>query len=53
MTPPQDPIILVVDDEPSLLTLMRFLLEEYSFEIVTASGGVQALQWLDIVDPRI
>jgi len=53
VTPPQDPIILIVDDEPSLLTLMRFLLEEHIIKIVTASGGVQALHWLEDHKPDV
>jgi DNA-binding response OmpR family regulator len=37
------PIILVVDDDPPILVLMRTLLREFGFEPVTASSGEQAL----------
>jgi DNA-binding response OmpR family regulator len=37
------PIILVVDDDLPILTLMRSLLREFGFEAVTAENGQQAL----------
>lgn len=37
------PIILVVDDDPPILVLMRTLLREFGFEAVTAETGPQAL----------
>lgn len=36
--------ILVVDDEESILTLLRFHLEKNGFEVITAANGKQALQ---------
>ncbi|HVN80523.1 MAG TPA: sigma-54 dependent transcriptional regulator [Terriglobia bacterium] len=36
--------ILVVDDEPQMLDFMRTLLEVESFEVETASDGLEALQ---------
>ncbi|MCX7854994.1 MAG: response regulator, partial [Anaerolineae bacterium] len=35
--------ILVVDDEPQILRLVRAYLEEAGFRVVTASDGEQAL----------
>jgi CheY-like chemotaxis protein len=37
------PIILVVDDDPPILVLMRTLLREFGFEAVTAETGERAL----------
>ncbi|MED4537661.1 DNA-binding response regulator, partial [Heyndrickxia coagulans] len=31
--------ILVVDDEPSIVTLLKFNLEQAGFEVLTASDG--------------
>ncbi|MGV3569941.1 MAG: response regulator [Ramlibacter sp.] len=36
-------MILLVDDEPDLLTILALLLEMEQFEVATASDGVQAL----------
>jgi two-component system phosphate regulon response regulator PhoB len=41
---PQKPVILVVDDDAPILTLMRSLLREFGFEPVTAANGEQALE---------
>jgi CheY-like chemotaxis protein len=37
--------VLVVDDEPASLTLIRNALEPEGVEVVTAVGGREALQW--------
>jgi len=37
------PRILIVDDEPDLLTVLRFGLEAAGFEVVQASDGEQGL----------
>ncbi len=41
---PQNPLILVVDDDEPILTLMRSLLREFGFETLTATSGQQALE---------
>jgi DNA-binding response OmpR family regulator len=41
--PDTKPRILIVDDEPDLLTVLRFGLEAAGFEVVQASDGEQAL----------
>jgi two-component system phosphate regulon response regulator PhoB len=41
---PQKPVILVVDDDAPILTLMRSLLREFGFEPVTAATGEEALE---------
>jgi two-component system, OmpR family, phosphate regulon response regulator PhoB len=38
------PVILVVDDDGPILTLMRALLGEYGFEPVVANTGTRALE---------
>mgnify|MGYP000853506331 FL=1 len=35
--------ILVVDDEPAILTLLRYNLEQEHFKVMTATDGAQAL----------
>jgi CheY-like chemotaxis protein len=37
--------VLVVDDEAATLTLMRAALEPEGYEVVTAQGGREALEW--------
>ena len=37
------PLILVVDDDPPILMLMRSLLREFGFEPVTSTGGAEAV----------
>jgi DNA-binding response OmpR family regulator len=38
------PVVLVVDDEPDIRTLMRINLEAAGYEVVTASTGEEALE---------
>lgn len=40
---PTKPRILIVDDEPDLLTVLRFGLEVEGFEVIEASDGEQGL----------
>lgn len=37
------PLILVVDDDPPILLLMRSLLNQYGFEVAQAGSGRQAI----------
>src|SRR4029077_16565204 len=39
------PTILVVDDEPALVELVRFMLEEAGYCVLSASDGHQALDF--------
>ncbi|SDO06581.1 PAS domain S-box-containing protein [Rhodoferax sp. OV413] len=41
--------VLVVDDEPELAKLMRYLLENEGFDVATAESGAVALEMLDMV----
>jgi DNA-binding response OmpR family regulator len=41
--PDSKPRILIVDDEPDLLTVLRFGLEAAGFEVIQASDGEQGL----------
>ena len=38
------PTILVVDDDPPIVTLMRALLREFGFDPVTATSGAEAIE---------
>jgi DNA-binding NtrC family response regulator len=38
--------ILVVDDDPDMLRYTRVLLETERYEVSTAAGGAEALQWI-------
>jgi CheY-like chemotaxis protein len=40
--------ILVVDDEPAILTLMRFILEKSGHQVDEAVNGLEALQKLGV-----
>lgn len=41
---PAHPLVLVIDDEPSVLAMTARILEREGCEVVTASGGEQALK---------
>lgn len=43
---PQDPV-LVIDDEPAVLNLLKLLLERAGFNVVTSGSGPAALKLLD------
>ncbi len=36
--------VLIVDDEPNIVTSLEFLMEDAGFEVQTASNGEQALE---------
>ena len=40
---PRKPVILVVDDDAPIITLMRSLLREFGFEARTATSGAAAI----------
>ncbi|MBI4498908.1 MAG: response regulator transcription factor [Chloroflexi bacterium] len=41
------PLVLVVDDEPRILRLLRSVLEENDFQVVTVADGAEALEALE------
>lgn len=41
------PTILVVDDEPDMLSLLRLILQRGGWQVVTAASGEEALQLAD------
>lgn len=45
--------ILVVDDEPDTLELIRLILESGGFKVIPASSGVEALKILETVRPAL
>lgn len=45
--------ILVVDDEPDTLELIRLVLESGGFKVIPASSGVEALKILETVRPAL
>jgi CheY-like chemotaxis protein len=44
-------MILIVDDEPEIVTLLRFVLEKDGYTILDASNGVMALERLGVDPP--
>ena len=60
---PETPLILVVDDEPDILSLNRLILEREGWQVITAGDGVDAIQKaidrspdlivLDVMMPRM
>ena len=47
------PTVLIVDDEPHVITLVRVTLEDESFRIIEATDGVQALAVAEEHVPRL
>jgi two-component system, cell cycle response regulator len=60
---PRTPLILVVDDEPDILSLNRVILEREGWQVITSGDGVDAIQKaidrspdliiLDVMMPRM
>ncbi len=50
---PQIPVILVVDDTPANLTLMRNILEPQGFKVLLATSGEKALSLLNKIIPDL
>ena len=46
-------IVLVVDDEPALINLVKMTLEAGGYEVLTASSGLQALEQYGNPNDRI
>ncbi len=45
--------ILIVDDEPNILTALEFLLQRSGYEVLVAQDGGQALQLVDMHRPDL
>jgi two-component system response regulator VicR len=45
--------IMVVDDEPDLVDVVRLILESDGYEVVTASGGQEALEKITVERPAL
>lgn len=45
--------VLIVDDEPDVVTFLSQLFEDAGFEIATANDGVQAYETLEKVHPDL
>jgi EAL domain-containing protein (putative c-di-GMP-specific phosphodiesterase class I) len=52
---PLDPIrhVLVADDEPAIVEMIRDILEEYGFRVVTAANGSEALRLVEEAEPEV
>ncbi len=63
MTVEEPPLVLVVDDEPDILSLHRIILEREGWQVITSGDGVDAIQKavdrlpdlivLDVMMPRM
>jgi EAL domain-containing protein (putative c-di-GMP-specific phosphodiesterase class I) len=45
--------VLVADDEPAIVEMIRDILEEYGFRVVTAANGSEALRLVDEAAPDV
>lgn len=50
---PQPPVVLVVDDTPANLTLLRNILEPENYKVLLATSGEKALELLTRVTPDL
>ncbi len=53
MKPMNKKTVLIVDDEEDVVTFLSATLEDAGFTVVTASGGVEALQIMEHVRPDV
>jgi len=47
------PTILIVDDEPSILQILKSMLSDENFEVITASNGYEALKIIEAESPDL
>jgi CheY-like chemotaxis protein len=45
--------VLVADDEPAIVEMIRDILEEYGFRVVTAANGAEALRLVEEAEPDV
>lgn len=45
--------VLVADDEPAIVEMIRAILEEYGFRVVTAANGAEALRLVEEAAPEV
>jgi two-component system, OmpR family, phosphate regulon response regulator PhoB len=45
------PLVMIVDDEPEIVTLLRFVLEKEGYEVAEAGNGQEAMERLGL-DPQ-
>ena len=45
--------VLVADDEPAIVEMVRAILEEYGFRVVTAANGSEALRLVEQAAPEV
>ena len=45
--------VLVADDEPAIVEMIRDILEEYGFRVVTAANGSEALRLVEEIAPEV
>jgi EAL domain-containing protein (putative c-di-GMP-specific phosphodiesterase class I) len=45
--------VLVADDEPAIVEMIRDILEEYGFRVVTAANGSEALRLVEEAQPEV
>lgn len=53
MSPANELAVLVVDDEPDVLTIAQLALESVGYRVLTASGGADALELLRTAEANI
>ena len=47
------PKVLVVDDEPDIITSIQFCLEQEGYEVLTAADGAKALKTVRNIEPDL
>jgi CheY-like chemotaxis protein len=45
--------VLVADDEPAIVEMIRDILEEYGFRVATAANGSEALRLVEEAEPEV
>jgi two-component system chemotaxis response regulator CheY len=51
--PPHEPTLLVVDDDPAILSTVSDILSDEGYHVVTATNGAEALETLERIDPQL
>mgnify|MGYP000619188012 CR=1 FL=1 len=45
--------ILIVDDEPNIVTSLQFILQQNDYEVDTANNGMEAIQQIELKIPHL